>query len=120
MKSGFSFELYNDIFENCYIHSSKYQNGNLQLSLYGEDSKTNEVAHFADITLNQNSKKLKENEIVVDCLYKPTLIPQLKKLGVIDKQVGICIIGFNIYPIYTVNFKKIIEKQYQLEELIAA
>lgn len=120
MESGFSFELYEDIFENCFIHSSRYSNGNLQLSLFEIDSKTNKTAHFADITLNQNSKKLRENEIVVDCMYKPTLIPQLKELGILKEQVGICIVNFNIYPIYIIDFSTILKNQYHLQKLIVA
>lgn len=120
MESGFCFELYDDIFENCFIHSSRYSNGNLQLSLFGLDSKTQETAHLADITLNQNSKKLRNNEIVVDCMYKPTLIPQLKKLGILKEQVGICIVNFNIYPIYTIDLDVIKKNQYHLQELIVA
>ncbi len=67
MKNGFSFELYETIFTNCFIHTSPYPNGDLQLSLFGTDPATNETAHFADISLEQNSKVLKEDEIVVDC-----------------------------------------------------
>jgi len=120
MENGFDFELYEIIFKNCFIHSSIYSNGNLQLSLFGTDETTNETAHFADITLEQNHKVLKENEIVVDCIYKPTLIPQLKDLGILKEQTGTCIVNSNIYPIYTIDFTKISEKQYSMQELVAA
>lgn len=120
MEGGFSFELYEMIFKNCFIHSSTYTNGNLQLSLFGIDPQTNQTAHFADITLNQNHKLLKENEIVVDCLYKPTLIPQLKNLGILKEQVGICPINTAIYPIYEIDLTKLSEKQYFMQELVAA
>ena len=120
MGSGFNFELYEMVFEKCFILSSRYKNGNLQLSLFGIDPETNETAHFADITLDQNRRLLKENEIVVDCLYKPTLIPQLKELGILKEQIGICVINNVIYPIYTVNLTNICKKQYCMQELIAA
>ncbi len=120
MKNGFDFELYETIFTNCFIHSSRYVNGNLQLSLFGTDSTTNETSHFADITLEQNSIKLKENEIVVDCKYKPTLIPQLQDLGILEKQVGICAINFMLYPIYTIDLTMIQENCYCMQELVAA
>lgn len=120
MEGGFSFELYETIFENCFINSSIYSNGNLQLSLFGIDPATNETAHFADITLDQNSRNLSQDEIVVDCKYKPTLIPQLQKLGILKEQVGICVIGFVIYPVYTINLTKINEKSYCMQDLIAA
>ena len=120
MVQGFSFELYETIFDNCFIHTSKYSNGNLQLSLFGTDPETNETTHFADITLEQNRRVLKENEIVVDCKYKPTLIPQLIKLGILKNQVGICVINSTIYPIYTIDLNKISEKKYCMQELIAA
>ena len=61
-----------------------------------------------------------ENEIVVDCKFKPTLIPQLLELGILKKQVGICVKDAMIYPIYTVDLTKIIQKQYCMQELVAA
>ena len=119
MENGFSFELYEMVFENCFIHSFSYNNGKLQLSLFGVDPETNETAHFADITLEHN-KILRENEIVVDCRFKPTLIPQFLVLGILKKQVGICVKNAMIYPIYTVDLSKIVEKQYCMHELVAA
>ena len=86
MKSGFTFELYEMIFKNCFIHSSNYKNGNLQLSLFGTDPETNETAHFADISLEQNRRKLKDDEVIVDYMFKPTLIPQLKNLGILKNR----------------------------------
>lgn len=120
MESGFSFELYEMIFENCFIHSSRYKNGNLQLSLFGIDSETNEIAHFADITLDQNIRMLKEDEIVVDCRYKPTMIPQLINLGILKEQTGICVVNANIYPIYTIDLTRTVENQYCVQGLVAA
>lgn len=120
MKSGFDFELYETLFTNCFIFSSRYENGNLQLSLFGTDPATNETAHFADITLNQNSRLLKENEIVVDFKYKPTMIPQLINLGILKEQVGICIIKDSLYPIYTIDRTRVNQKQYCMQELVAA
>ena len=120
MKSGFDFELYETLFTNCFILSSRYSNGNLQLSLFGMDPTTNETTHFADISLNQSSRMLQENEIVVDCKYKPTMIPQLIKLGILQKQVGICVIKDALYPIYTIDKKIIKKKQYCMQELVAA
>ena len=120
MKNGFSFELYETIFTNCFLHSSRYSNGDLQLSLFGIDPATNETAHFAEISLEQNSKVLRDNEIVVDCKFKPTLIPQLLELGIIKIQTGICVEKNSIYPIYTVDSSKV-QKQYcYAEELKAA
>ena len=120
MESGFSFELYETVFENCFIHSSRYANGNLQLSLFGVDPETNETAHFADITLNQNRKLLKSNEVIVDCLYKPTMLQQLLDLGILKNQVGIFTTEYAIYPIYTVDLTKISQKQYFMPELAVA
>ena len=120
MKNGFSFELYETIFTNCFLHSSRYSNGDLQLSLFGTDSDINEISHFADITLEQDSRVLREDEIVVDCKFKPTLIPQLLELGIIKKQIGICPIGDTLYPVYTIDLTKVQEKSYCEQELIAA
>lgn len=114
MKNGFSFELYDMVFQNCFIHSSNYKNGNLQLSLFGVDQETNETAHLTDITLEHN-KILRENEIVVDCKFKPTLIPQLLELGVLKSQVGTYVKKAMIYPIYTIDLSKIAEKQYCMQ-----
>lgn len=120
MESGFNFELYEIIYKNCFIHSSRYLNGNLQLSLFGENPETDETAHFADITLDQNTRKLKKDEIVVDSKYKPTLIPQLKKLGILKEHTGMCVINLTIYPIYTIDLSKISEKQYCMQNLVIA
>ena len=108
------------IFENCFIHSSYYENGNLQLSLFGSDPETDETAHFADITLDQNKRLLKENEIVVDYRFKPTLIPQLVDLGILKEQTGICVVDASIYPIYTIDLSNITANQYCMQELVAA
>ena len=120
MKSGFNFELYETVFENCFIHSSRYVNGNLQLSIFGTNPEINEISHLADITLDQHFRLLKENEIVVDCKYKPTLIPQLKDLGILKEQTGICVVNFTIYPIYTVDLTIIEENCYCMQELLVA
>ncbi len=120
MKNGFDFELYGEKFKNCFILLSRYVNGNLHLSLFGTDPKICQTAHFADITLEQNSRKLKENEIVVDYKFKPELIPQLKELGILKEQVGICVVELNIYPVYTVDFNVLNSKQYCEQELLVA
>ena len=46
MKNGFSFNLYETLFKNCFILCSTYRNGNLQLSLFGLDPNVNQIAHF--------------------------------------------------------------------------
>ena len=120
MENGFDFEMYETIFTNCFVDYSTYKNGDLQLSLYVNDNNVNQIAHLADITLEQNLVELKENEIVVNNRFRPTLIPQLKKLEILKKQVGNCNINNYNYPIYTIDFSKIMEKCYYLQELLAA
>lgn len=120
MRSGFRFELYDMVFNNCFIHSSNYKNGNLQLSLFGIDPKTNETAHFADITLDQNSKVLKDDEVVVDFMYKPNFIEQLEKIGILKEKVGACPFKSALYPIYKIDLKRRKAVEYQIPELIAA
>ena len=120
MESGFNFELYEMVFKNCFIHVSTYPNGNLQLSLFGADPETDETAHFADITLDQNRKILNENEIVVDYVYKPTLIPQLKNLGILKEQTGIIALDSTLYPIYTIDLTKVLSNQYYMQDIVAA
>jgi len=120
MRSGFNFELYNLIFKNCFIHSSIYKNGNLQLSLFGTDPETQETAHFADITLDQNCKILKNDEVVVDCMYKPNFIEQLTKLGILKEKTGVIPVKSALYPIYKIDLKKRKVAEYQIPELIAA
>lgn len=120
MESCFSFELYEIVFENCFIQSSQYVSGNLQLSLFGNNSETNEIVHITDITLEQNRKILRENEIIVDCKYKPTLIPQLKNLGILKEQTGIYVMNSTIYPIYTIDLSKLLENEYCMQELVVA
>ncbi len=119
MENGFKFELYEMMFENCFIFNSRYPNGNLQLSLFGTDPETNETAHFADITLNQTKKELTDNEIVVDCKYRPNMIPQLLKLGILKEQTGICVVNSSIYPIYRIDLNKVSEKQYCMQAVAA-
>ena len=60
-----------------------------------------------------------ENEIVVDCKFKPTLIPQLEGLGILDKQIGICPIKDMLYPIYTINLDTVTQKQYCMQAVAA-
>lgn len=117
---GFSFEMYNDVFLNCFINSSYYANGNLQLSLFGEDPNLGETTHFADITLEQNTFTLNDNEIIVNNKFKPTLVSQLKKLGILTAVVGSCIINNTLLPIYNIDFSKINENCYDLDYLLVA
>ena len=118
MESGFNFYLYETEFTNCFVHTSRYSNGNLQLSLFGLDPNTCEITHFADITLDQNKRKLEDNKIIVDYMFKDNFIPQLKDLGILKEQTGICVIDSAIYPIYTVDFTNTYESK--MQELIAA
>jgi hypothetical protein len=120
MENGFDFEMYETIFTNCFINCSSYKNGNLQLSLYGLDPNVAQISHFADITLEQNSVKLNENEIVVNNRFRPTLVPQLEELGILREQVGVCIVNNTFYPIYVIDFSKVMENCYYLQELVAA
>lgn len=120
MEYGFDFELYEMVFKNCFIHSSTYPNGNLQLSLFGKDPVLDQTAHFADITLKQESKRLANDEIIVDCKYKPSLIPQLIKLGILKTQIGIYAKNLCLYPIYKIDLDKVMENKYQIHELVAA
>lgn len=120
MESGFSFELYDKVYENCFIHSSYYKNGNLQLSLFGLDPETNEMTHFTDITLEQDRRSLYDNEIIVDCKFKPTFVTQLIDLGILKEQIGIYAENSSIYPIYTIDLSNIVTSEYCMQELIAA
>lgn len=120
MKNGFDLELYETLFKNCFIEYSTYPNGDLQLSLYGVDPTINEVAHFADITVEQNEIHLQDDEIVVDNRFRPTLVKQLEKLGILKEKVRNCVIQNAFYPIYKIDFSKVIEKCYYLNKLVAA
>mgnify|MGYP007073156920 FL=1 len=57
---------------------------------------------------------------MVDCKFKPTLIPQLLELGIIKNQTGICPIKNNIYPVYTIDLTKVQKNYYYAQELVAA
>lgn len=120
MESGFSFELHEKVYENCFVHSSHYKNGNVQLSLFGVDPETNEVAHFTDITLEQNRRSLHDNEIIVDCKFKPTFVLQLINLGILKDQIGIYAKNSCIYPIYTIDLSNIAISEYYIKEPIVA
>ena len=120
MRSVFDLELYGETFKNCFIESSLYRNGNLQLSIYGLDTNVNQVSHLADITLNQNVVDLSDDTIIVDNKFKPTLVPQLEKLGILAEKIKMCIIDNVFYPIYTINFSKINGQKHYENELFAA
>ena len=121
MKHGFSFELYGTIFTNCFLHSSRYSNGRYYNSAYLARTQPQMKLHILQILLlEQNSKLLGEDEIVVDCKFKPTLIPQLLELGIIKNQTGICVVNNSIYPIYTIDTSKVQKNYCYAEELIAA
>ena len=120
MKNGFEIELYGEIFKNCFIECSSYKNGNLQLSLYGLDNQTNQIAHLADITLNQDKIYLTDDTIIVDNKFNPTLVPQLKQLGIITDKIRMCIINNVFYPIYKLDFSKINSRKYYMQNLVAA
>ncbi len=119
MKNGFNFELYETLFTNCFINTSRYKDGGLQLSLFGTDPSINETAHFADITLEQNRLRLADNEIVVDCKYKPSLIPQLVKLGILKSQIGTFVKENMMYPIYSLNEAGVNENEYCMQAVAA-
>ena len=120
MEYGFDFEMYGTIFKNCFIETSSYKNGNLQLSLYGLDPVIGQISHFADITKEPYSIKLKSNEIIVNNHFEPTLIAQLNELGIFKEHTRNCILDDVFYPIYTVNFTKIKENGYYFQELVVA
>ena len=119
MENGFSIKLYGDEYKNCFIHNSYYVNGDLKLSLFGKKELNEETEHFADITLEQNKKHLMDDEIVVDYRFKPELIPQLIELGILLEQTGICVVNGDIYPIYKIDVLELIERQFQMQELVA-
>ena len=122
MKSGFYLEMYGTIFTDCFIERSRYANGNLRLSLYGRDANNNfEMAHFADITVENNKIKLSDNEIIVNNCSEPTLITQLKELGIIKEIVSRCIIKDTFYPIYSINYYEVLahSHSYYKEKLMA-
>ena len=120
MKNGFDFEMLDTVFRDCFIECTSYKNGNLQLSLYGIDPNINETAHFADITVEQNSIQLQDDEIVVNNRFRPTLVEQLEKIGILKEKVRNCVIENIFYPIYKIDFSKVTPKCYCLEELVAA
>ena len=120
MENGFDFEMYETIFKNCFINCSSYKNGNLQMSLFGLDPNVNQVSHFADITLEQNSVKLQDNQVVVNDRFRPTLIPQLETLGILKERIGSCIVKNVFYPIYNIDYSKVNENCYYLQDLVAA
>lgn len=120
MENGFDFEMYETIFKNCFINCSSYKNGNLQMSLFGLDPNVNQISHFADITLEQNSVKLQDNQVVVNDRFRPTLIPQLETLGIVKERIGSCIVKNVFYPIYNIDYSKVNENCYYLQDLVAA
>ncbi len=120
MKNGFDFEMLDTVFRDCFIECTSYKNGNLQLSLYGIDPSTEEFSHFADITLNPKTVRLEEDEIIVNNRFRPNFVSQLERLGVLKEKVCMCIVNNVFYPIYTIDFEKVKENCYYLQDLVAA
>lgn len=120
MEYGFKFRLYEKDFTDCFIHYSMYGDGKLKLSLFGAESGSDMIEHFADITLENKKLKLGEDEIVVDDKFKSNFVEQLTKLGILKEKVSDCIIKGFRYPIHKVNFGALYQNCYQYEELQAA
>jgi len=120
MKNGFEFKFCETNYQNCFIEYSTYLNGNLKLSLYGLDPKIKQIAHLLDITLENNKTKLPKNQIIVNHHFRPTLVKQLENLGILKEKIGMCVINNTFYPIYTINFSKVLENCYYLQDLVAA
>lgn len=120
MNNGFNFSLYGRLFKNCFIEYSTYRNGDLQLSIFGMDTTTKEIAHLTDITLEQNCVNLGNNEVVVNNRFKPTLVPQLENLGILKEKLRMCIVNDVFYPIYSIDLSKLNENRYYLYDMVAA
>jgi len=119
MCRNFNLTVYGTIFTHCFLHFSKYVNGNLQVSVFGTDPKTKLRGHFLDISLEQSTVKLEEDQIVVNTQYKPELVDQLETLGILKERIGMCAINFTLYPIYTVDIPMLSEYAYA-ESLLCA
>ena len=124
-QSGFEFEMYETIFDDCFIDRSMYSNGNLKLSLYGKDVRNGNTEdfnteHFADITLDQDIYKLPLHEVIVDNHFKPSLIPQLKSLGILKDMLCMCYVKGKLYPKYSLNMDKVLSKSFKMPSLVAA
>ena len=85
-----------------------------------EDANVNQISHFADITLNQNVVDLTDDTIIVDNKCKPTLVPQLEKIGILAAKIKMFIIDNVFYPIYKIDFSKVNSQRYYETELLAA
>ena len=120
MVRNFNFNLYGLKFTNCFIHKSRYKNGNLQISLFGTNLETGDTEHFVDITLEQKKIRLSDDRIVVNNLYKPEMIPQLVKLGILKELESRCVINDTIYPIYRIESTKVYQCSFRVPELVAA
>ena len=116
---GYVIALFSLIFL-FYTNSFVIKNRKKEISLYGLDANVNQISHFADITLNQNVVNLTDDTIIVDNKFKPTLVPQLEKLGILAEKIKMCIIDNVFYPIYKINFSKINSQRYYETELLAA
>ena len=66
------------------------------------------------------SVKLQDNQVVVNDRFRPTLIPQLETLGILKERIGSCIVKNVFYPIYNIDYSKVNENCYYLQDLVAA
>jgi len=120
MCKKFDLNVYGKTFTECFLHFSKYVNGDLQVSVFGIDPDTNLTGHFLDISLEQNSIELQENEIIVDHRYKPEIIDQLEDLGILKEKIDMCVINFTMYPIYSLDVPKLDNYTYVEEMMLCA
>ena len=118
MCKKFSLSVYNKIFTECFLHFSRYVNDDLQVSVFGIDPDTDLMGHFLDISLEQNSIELLENEIIVDHRYKPEIIEQLEDLGILKEKVRMCIINLTMYPVYSLDVPKLENYTYVEESML--
>ena len=116
LKERFQIILYDKLYKNCFLHLSKYINGDLKISIFGEEPEISQTAHFMDITLEQNSIELEKNQIVVDNYLKNDLIKQLKELGILKREIGTCIVECIRYPIYEIKLKDLQKFTYEMEQ----
>lgn len=115
----FELETFGTVYEKCFLYLSRYLNGNLQISVFGMNTRTNLTEHFWDITVEQNSVELQENHIVVDNYLKEELVQQLKQIGILKQYIGTYIIQGIRYPIYELDMEIVKQHTYETEEISA-
>ncbi|MBP3254939.1 MAG: hypothetical protein J6M60_00395 [Clostridia bacterium] len=103
-------------YNDCFFDRGEYDNGNLELSIYGRIENDINTSHISNPTINVK-EKLKGTEIVIDTEVNTNLISFLMDLG-IAKGIKRRIVSNGMqFPVVELDLSKLDEYSYEQEVL---